>query len=80
MRINEILDEYRRGNADKRMSMFLCYRELRDEFTCIEQSDPGDLFTASFSERHGRLWMLIHLVRKTFTRMGPGGAPDRAES
>jgi hypothetical protein len=80
MQLERILDEYRTGSADKRLSLFLCYRELREEFACIEQSDSADLFTASFSERHSRLWMLIRLVRETFTRMRPGGSPDRAES
>ncbi|HWR73513.1 MAG TPA: hypothetical protein VN604_10105 [Nitrospirota bacterium] len=80
MQIERILDDYRAGSADKRMSLFLHYRELRDEFASIEQSDPADIVTASLAERHGRLQRLIRLVRETFTRMSPGGSPDRAES
>lgn len=80
MQIERILDDYRAGSADKRMSLFLCYRELRDEFACIEQSDPGDLFSARFAERHGRLWRLFRLLREKLTRMSHGGSPDRAES
>lgn len=39
MKVDQVIDEYRKGNADKQMSMFLYYRELRDEFACIEQDD-----------------------------------------
>jgi len=46
MKIDEVLDEYRQGDAEQRMSMFLYHRELRDEFACIEQDDPADLSMA----------------------------------
>ena len=41
MNIDQVLDEYRMGNAEKRISLFLYHRELRDEFTCIDQVDAG---------------------------------------
>jgi len=44
MESDQVLDEYRNGDADKRMSLFLYYRDLRDEFNRIEQDDPLDLF------------------------------------
>ncbi len=47
MDIDMILDEYRMSDPDKRMSLFLYHRELRDEFTCIEQDDPMDVIVAS---------------------------------
>lgn len=80
MQIEHILDDYRTGSVDKRMSLFLCYRELRDEFARIEQSDPSDMFAESFAEKHGRLRRLIRLLRERFPRMSPGGSPERAES
>lgn len=37
MEIERILDDYRNGDEDKRLSLFLTYRELRDEFAVIDQ-------------------------------------------
>lgn len=42
MDIEQILDAYRSGDTDKRLSLFLGYRELRDEFNRIEQDDGTD--------------------------------------
>ncbi len=39
MDIDKILDAYRKGDEDIRLSLFLGYRELRDEFSCIEQEN-----------------------------------------
>jgi hypothetical protein len=41
MNNDQVLDEYRQGDADKRMSLFLYYRELRDAFTSIEQENES---------------------------------------
>lgn len=46
MKIDQVLNEYRRGDADKRMSLCLYYREFRAEFRGIEQDDPMDLETS----------------------------------
>ncbi len=45
MKIDQVLDEYRRGDADKRISLCLFYRQYRDEFSGIEQDCPMDLET-----------------------------------
>lgn len=37
MEIEKILDDYRNGDEDKRLSLFLAYRDLRDDFTRIDQ-------------------------------------------
>ncbi len=37
MDIDRVLDDYRNGNEDKRISLFLSYRDLRDAFSRIEQ-------------------------------------------
>jgi hypothetical protein len=37
MDIEGVLDAYRNGDEDKRISLFLTYRDLRDEFSRIEQ-------------------------------------------
>ena len=33
MNIEKVLEEYRDGDDSKRLSLFLAYRELRDQFT-----------------------------------------------
>jgi hypothetical protein len=43
MDIDRVLDEYRQGDADKRISLFLYHRELRDAFNRIEQDKPAAL-------------------------------------
>jgi hypothetical protein len=32
-----VVDEYRASDADRRLALFLHYRELREEFTLIEE-------------------------------------------
>jgi len=53
MNIDQVLDEYRQGDADKRMSLFLYYRELRNAFTSIEQENEsgGQCFTCLLPSR-----------------------------
>ena len=41
-----IIDEYRNADFEKRLYFFLSYRELRDEFTEIDQSDTSAGFSA----------------------------------
>ena len=36
MEIDDVLTKYREGDADQRLSLFLTYRELRDEFSHID--------------------------------------------
>jgi len=45
MNIEQILDEYRKGDESKRLSLFLANRELRDHFSLIEQEIDHDDFT-----------------------------------
>jgi len=40
----EILDEYRNGDESKRLRLFLAFRDLRDNFSDIEQESPNDDF------------------------------------
>jgi len=47
MQTDRVLEAYRQGDADKRMSLFLYHRDLRDAFLCIEQDDPIDLLAGS---------------------------------
>ncbi|MGE0086370.1 MAG: hypothetical protein AB7S75_18330 [Desulfococcaceae bacterium] len=37
--INEIIEEYRKGDFEKRLSFFLEYRDIRDAFTEIDQKE-----------------------------------------
>ena len=39
--IKSIIDEYRNADFEKRLYFFLSYRELRDEFLEIDQSDTS---------------------------------------
>ncbi len=47
--INKILDEYRDADFEKRLYFSLSYRDLRDEFLEIDQSDTSDGLSAGFS-------------------------------
>jgi hypothetical protein len=47
MKNDQVLEEYQKGDSDKRLSLFLYYRELRDEFSRIELDDSSDLFAAA---------------------------------
>ncbi len=42
MDIERVLNDYRNGNEDKRLSLFLYYRELRDEFSRIDRETAAD--------------------------------------
>lgn len=59
MKIDQVLNEYRRGDADKRMSLCLYYREFRDEFSGIELADPMDLETSRLGPPLRRLLSAI---------------------
>jgi len=45
--INNILDEYRDADFEKRLYFSLSYRDLRDEFLEIDQSDTSKGFSAN---------------------------------
>lgn len=53
MDIEQVLDAYRNGDEDKRLSLFLGYRELRDEFSRIEQ----DIEAAHSFATRGPKWL-----------------------
>ena len=40
----KVLEEYRNGDDNKRLSLFLAYRELREQFSSIEQESSHDDF------------------------------------
>lgn len=44
MEIEKVLEEYRAGDDSKRLSLFLAYRELREQFSSIEQESSHDDF------------------------------------
>ena len=44
MDVEKILDEYRKGDEGKRLRFFLAFRDLRDDFSRIEQESPDDDF------------------------------------
>jgi len=55
MNKEQVLRDYRTGDAEKRLSLFLYHRDLRNEFSCIdgelELERPQDLWSPVF--RHG---------------------------
>ena len=53
MDIDKVLDAYRRGDEDKRLSLFLGHRELRDEFSRIEQ----DIHLAQSPGKGAQTWL-----------------------
>ncbi len=47
MEREQVLCEYRQADADKRLSLFLSYRELREEFSDIDQETAESFFSIS---------------------------------
>ncbi len=41
VRIDEIIDEYRKGDFDRRLYLFMEYRDMRDAFVEIDQEEYG---------------------------------------
>lgn len=68
MKIDQVLTEYQRGDADKRMSLCLYYREFRDEFSGIEQEDPVDLETSRKGSSLRRLLPAILCVHHKYKK------------
>jgi hypothetical protein len=66
MQIDQVFDEYWKGDADKRMSLFLYHRELRDEFTRIDHESPVNLPKAPLAEpiRYNMVQRMLILLRK----------------
>ncbi|HTG02132.1 MAG TPA: hypothetical protein VK654_16235 [Nitrospirota bacterium] len=44
MDVLKVLEEYRNGDEGKRLSLFMAYRELRDQFAMIEEETSHDDF------------------------------------
>ncbi len=65
MKIDPVLNEYRRGDADKRIGMCLYYREFRDGFSGIEQDDPMDLGTSLQSPPHRLVSTILQVLHNT---------------
>jgi hypothetical protein len=55
MEIEQVLNEYRNGDEDTRLCLFLTYRELRDELSGIDQDGAVDqspiLWSSTFIHR-----------------------------
>jgi hypothetical protein len=80
MQIDQVLEEYRQGDADKRLSLFLYYRELRDEFACIEQDEPADLSAAYYAPepiRQSMVKKVLFLLRNRSRWFRPRESMDR---
>jgi hypothetical protein len=44
MNSDKVAEEYQQGNADKRMNLYLYFRELRDAFDRIDPVEPEERF------------------------------------
>jgi hypothetical protein len=44
MDILKVLEEYRKGDEGKRLSLFMAHRELREQFAMIEEETTHDDF------------------------------------
>lgn len=53
MDIERVLEDYRNGDEGRRVSLFLAHRDLRDEFSRIEQ----ELETGQSSGPGGVTWL-----------------------
>jgi len=53
MDIEQVLEAYRKGDEDKRLSLFLGFRELRDEFSRIEQ----DIDLERSPDKGAKMWL-----------------------
>ncbi len=65
MKIDQVLNENLRGDADKRMNLCL-YREFRDEFGVIERDNPiSHEISRQKSLQHGLLSSTLHVLQNT---------------
>lgn len=58
----EVLGAYRKGDENKRLSLFLAYRDLRDDFSLIEQESAHDDFVIIRFPWSGKHWHKKHLI------------------
>jgi hypothetical protein len=62
MNREDVLDAYRKGDDGKRLSLFLAYRDLRDQFSSIEEEGSGEnlaIIRFPWSRKH---WNKKHFV------------------
>jgi hypothetical protein len=59
LKIDRVLNEFQQGDADKRLYLFLYYRELRDEFTCREEDDADCRGRRRWRDRSGDIVSLL---------------------
>jgi hypothetical protein len=61
MEIEEVLDDYRNGDEDKRLSLFLTYRDLRDELSRIDREKAAAPSAIRWSPEciHGKMIQTI---------------------
>jgi hypothetical protein len=71
MEIEQVLNEYRNGDEDRRLCLFLTYRELRDEFSCIDRDGAGDQSAIPWSStfvHRGIMQMILTFFSNGFRR------------
>lgn len=67
MELEQILCDYRNGDDDKRLCLFLTYREFRDEFSRIDQEKSVEgspiLWSPTFNQED-----MIEAIRNFFSK------------
>jgi len=69
MNTDEVLEAYRKGDANIRLSLFLAYRDLRDDLSLIELENAHDDFVIirfPWSRNH---WHKKHLIPRAAERL-----------
>jgi len=54
MHREQVLQDYRDGDAEKRLSLFLYYRDLRKEFSCIDGEQELERSQGPWAPMHHR--------------------------
>jgi len=62
--VTDIVDEYRNSDFEHRLSLFLCHRSMRDEFTRIDLEE-----TRTPEPRNDRISWLDKPVHRPFRRL-----------
>ena len=62
MNREEVLEVYRKGDENRRLSLFLGYRDLREDFSRIDDETSHDDFVIIKFPWSGRHWHKKHLV------------------
>ena len=64
MNTEDVLETYRKADDAKRLSLFLAYRDLREQFSQIEEETSHDDFAVFLMPWRRKDWHRKHLVSR----------------